>query len=335
MSVSFQDYYEILGVARGADAKEIKTKYRKLARQYHPDLQTGDKKKESEEKFKRVNEAYEVLSDPEKRSKYDRLGANWQMGQDFEPPPGAGNPRFHQGGERFSGGFSDFFETIFNSGGGFSPGGGRRRPRGPVKGEDRETEIELTLEEAYHGGEKTVQLAAGSVCSECGGTGHNGEGFCTRCGGTGVNRTQTTLSIKIPPGVRDASRIRLRNQGGEGTGGGKRGDLYLTVRLASHPQFVLNGSDLETEVVLRPDQAVLGDMVAVPTLDGTVRMKVPPGVRAGTKLRLKGKGWPDQAARGDEYVKVIIDLPADLGDAERDLYKRLAALRTAPGGETK
>ncbi|HUW66075.1 MAG TPA: DnaJ C-terminal domain-containing protein [Spirochaetia bacterium] len=339
MSVRFQDYYEILGLARNAEAKEIKTRYRKLARQYHPDLQTADKKKESEEKFKRINEAYEVLSDPEKRAKYDRLGANWQMGQDFEPPPDMGNAHFYQGGERFSGGFSDFFETLFGGGGGFTTGeftaGGRRRPRGPVKGEDRETEIALTLEEAYQGGEKTVQLAAGAVCGACGGTGRAGESFCARCGGTGVSRTQTTLSIKIPPGVRDGSRIRLRGQGGEGMAGGKRGDLYLTVRLTPHPAFVLTGPDLETEVVLRPDQAALGDRVAVPTLDGPVWMKAPPGVHAGTKLRLKGKGWPDQTGRGDEYVKVVIDLPEDLRESELDLYRQLAALRPAPGGETK
>jgi len=330
MSIPFQDYYQILGVARNADAKEIKARYRKLARQYHPDLQSGEKKKEAEEKFKRINEAYEVLSDPEKRAKYDRLGANWQMGQDFEPPPDMGNVHFYRSTEGMPGGFSDFFETLFGSGG-FTTGGlggrftGSRR--GPTRGEDLETEITLTLEEAYRGGEKTVQLAAGAACSACGGAGHNGERFCPVCGGTGVNRTQTTLSIKIPPGVRDGSRIRLRGQGGEGRAGGKRGDLYLTVRLAPHASFTLNGTDLETEVALRPEQAALGDQVAVPTMDGPVRMKVPPGVRAGTRLRLKGKGWPDGAARGDEYVKVVIDLPAHLSKSELDLYRQLAALR--------
>ncbi|MDA8334590.1 MAG: DnaJ domain-containing protein [Peptococcaceae bacterium] len=341
MSVPFQDYYEILGVARNADAKEIKTRYRKLARQCHPDLQSGDRKKEAEEKFKRVNEAYEVLSDPEKRAKYDRLGANWQMGQDFEPPPDMGNARFYRGGEGMEGGFSDFFETLFG-GGGFPTGGfagrtrfGGGRARGPVKGEDRETEIALTMEEAYRGGEKTVQLAAGAICSGCGGTGQAGEGFCPACGGTGVNRTQTTLSIKIPPGVKDGSRIRLRGQGGEGMAGGKRGDLYLTVRLAPHSAFVLNGADMETEVVLRPEQAALGDRVAVPTLDGPVWMKVPSGVRAGTRLRLKGKGWPDGPGRGDEYVKVVIDLPASLSETELNLYRQLAALRPSSGGETR
>jgi len=336
MSVPFQDYYEILGVARGADAKEIKARYRKLARQYHPDLQTGDKKKEAEEKFKRINEAYEVLSDPEKRAKYDRLGANWRMGQDFEPPPDMGDVHFYTHAEGFPGGFSDFFETLFG-GGGFAREGftGRRRTRGPMPGEDRETEIALTLEEAYRGGEKTVQLAAGAVCSVCGGTGRARERFCAACGGTGVNRKETTLTIKIPPGVREGSRIRLRGQGGEGVAGGRRGDLYLTVRLAPHPTFALSGSDLETEVVLRPEQAALGDRVPVPTLDGEVFMKVPAGVHAGTRLRLKGKGWPDGAGRGDEYVKVIIDLPGPLSENEINLYRQLAALRTGSGGANR
>ena len=339
MSVPFQDYYEILGVDRGADAKEIKARYRKLARQYHPDLQTGDakKKKEAEEKFKRINEAYEVLSDPEKRAKYDRLGANWRMGQDFEPPPDMGDVHFYTQTEGFPGGFSEFFETLFGGGGGFAGDAfaGRRRTRGPVPGEDREAEITLTLEEAYRGGEKTVQLTASGLCPACGGTGRARDRFCSACGGTGVNRRETTLTIKIPAGVREGSRIRLRGQGGEGREGGRRGDLYLTVHLAPHSTFILNGADLETQVVLRPEQAALGDRVAVPTLDGPVFMKVPAGVHNGTRLRLKGKGWPDGAARGDEYVKVVIDLPGSLSENEINLYRQLAALRTGSGGANR
>ncbi|MGD0153483.1 MAG: DnaJ C-terminal domain-containing protein [Thermacetogeniaceae bacterium] len=355
MAVTFQDYYEILGIKREATEKEIKSAYRKLARKWHPDLHTGKQKTEAEEKFKKINEAYEVLSDPEKRPKYDRLGSNWQNGQDFQPPPDWGeNVRFHSssapnghppggGFQEGAGGFSDFFETLF--GGGFAQGGqattgagttrsgahrapsGRGRAREPQRGQDVETEIALPLEEAYHGVSKTIQLSTGAVCAECGGTGAKNRGFCSRCGGTGQVPETKTLEVKIPAGILDGGRIRLRGQGGEGLNSG-RGDLYLKVRLLPHPVYTVKGNDLETELKLFPEQAALGDKVQVPTLDGPVIMTVPPGSHAGTRLRLRGKGLPGKGGeRGNEYVRLVIDIPSALSEEEKELYLRLKDLR--------
>ncbi len=327
MSVAFRDYYEILGVKRDATEKEIKTAYRKLARKWHPDLHTGKDKEVAEEKIKQVNEAYEVLSDKEKRSKYDRLGTNWRDGQDFRPPPDTEGFHFYTGTDAGASGFSDFFETLF--GGGSRFGGATRTARrtGPVRGRDIEAELELALEEAYRGGEKSLQLTTRELCQVCGGAGIEGNAFCRMCGGTGETPGVKTLAVKIPPGVRDGSRIRLKGQGGEGLGGGSRGDLYLKVKLLPHSVFKVKGEDLETEVIIRPEQAVLGDQISVPTLDGPVLMKVPPGMRAGKRLRLRGKGLPNPKGRGDEYVVVKIDIPGHLSAEEEQLYRQLAALR--------
>ncbi|HHW45168.1 DnaJ domain-containing protein [Desulfofundulus thermobenzoicus] len=330
MGVQFQDYYEILGVSRQATEKEIKAAYRKLARKYHPDLHTGKDKKEAEEKFKLINEAYEVLSDPEKRAKYDRLGANWRAGDNFEPPPDMGDFFVYtSGGEGTpKSGFSDFFDILF----GGAPFGRVARTgfrTGPLRGEDVEARLELTLEEAYRGGEKTIQISQREICPECGGSGSRGRGFCPACAGTGVREGEKTLAVKIPPGVHEGSRIRLKGQGGEGLAGGERGDLYLKVHILPHPVYTVQGSDLETSVILLPHQAVLGDKVTVPTLDGAVLMRVPAGTRSGSRLRLKGKGLPGKnGVRGDLYVRVVIDIPAAPTEEEKDLYRRLAALRT-------
>ncbi|MCL2335994.1 MAG: DnaJ domain-containing protein [Firmicutes bacterium] len=335
MAVAFQDYYKTLGVERGATEKEIKTAYRKLARKWHPDLHAGDDKQQAEEKIKQINEAYEVLSDQEKRAKYDRMGANWRDGQDFRPPPDMGDFNFYTnaggGGMGGAGGFSDFFEMFFGGGGGagghFTRAGRGPRQGGPVKGQDVEAEIELTLEEAYRGGEKHLQFSTREVCPTCGGSGVDGQSFCSRCGGTGATAGAKTLTVKIPAGVREGSRIRLKGQGGEGYAGGHKGDLYMKVHLLPHRQFKLQGDDLEMEVLLRPEQAVLGDQVTVPTLDGPVKMKAPAGIKAGQRLRLRGKGMPRKDGRGDGFARIVIDIPADLTEAEENLYRQLAELR--------
>lgn len=325
MGIAFQDYYEILGVERKATEKEIKTAYRKLARKWHPDLHTGKDKDKAEEKIKLINEAYEVLSDKEKREKYDRLGANWRNGQDFQPPPDMDGFHFYTGASH-AGGFSDFFEILF--GGGRSYGEARTtRQRGPARGRDVESELELTLEEAYRGGEKSFQLSSREICQNCGGDGVVYDSFCPRCGGTGLTSSSKKLSVKIPSGVSDGSRIRLKGQGGEGFNGGSPGDLYLKVRLLPHPVYKVNGSDLETEVTVRPEQAVIGDKVTVPTLDGPVNMTVPPGMRNGGRLRLRGKGLPRQDGRGDQYVAIRIDIPEHISAEEERLYSQIAALR--------
>ncbi|KJS16381.1 MAG: molecular chaperone DnaJ [Peptococcaceae bacterium BRH_c4b] len=332
MAVTFQDYYETLGVSRKATDKEIKTAYRKLARKWHPDLHSGKDKEAAEEKFKHINEAYEVLSDADKRSKYDRLGANWRAGQDFTPPPDMDGFQYYtNAGGGGAGGFSDFFETLFGGAGGspFSRAGraGWAPRQGPLRGQDVESELELTLEEAYRGGEKTIQMSSREICPACGGAGIVNNAFCNRCGGTGTNNTTRTLTVKIPPGVQDGSRIRLKGQGGEGMTGGARGDLYMKIHLAPHPIYKIDGYDLETEVTLRPEQAVLGDQIAVPTLDGPVNMKVPAGFRAGRRLRLREKGLPRKEGRGDQYVRIKIDIPDNLSDQEQELYRQLAELR--------
>ncbi len=331
MGVAYHDYYEILGVTRNATEKEIKTAYRKLARKWHPDLHTGKDKEEAEEKFKQINEAYEVLSDSEKRAKYDMLGANWRDGQDFRPPPDMEGFEFYTttGG---TGGFSDFFEMLFGNPEIFGRTSRKARRAGPVRGRDVETELDVALEEAYGGGEKTLQMSTREPCPACGGTGHGYNAFCGRCGGVGVVGTTRSLAVKIPPGVRDGSRIRVKGQGGDGLNGGARGDLYLKVHILPHPVFKVQDRDLETEVTLWPEQAVLGDQVTVPTLDGPVQMKVPPGTRAGKRLRLKGKGLPgkDQAGhreRGDQFVRIRVDIPEHLSEEERELYRQLADLR--------
>lgn len=328
MSVKFQDYYEILGVGREATEKEIKAAYRKLARQWHPDLRPPAEKAAAEEKFKRINEAYEVLKDPEKRSRYNQLGEQWRDGQDFRASPDMEGVRFYRDGEPvsgFEGGFSDFFEILF--GGATARGQGFRRSAA-VRGEDLESEIALTIEEAYRGVAKTIRVSGSELCAACRGTAVQGDSFCPRCGGLGAVSKEKTLEVKIPPGVREGSRIRLKGQGGAGLGEGGPGDLFLKVRLLPHPAFRLAGADIESDVLLFPEQALLGDRVTVQTLDGPVTVTVPPESGAGKKLRLRGKGYPDgPKGRGDHYVRVVVDIPRNPGQSEKELYQQLYHLR--------
>ena len=327
MSVKFQDYYETLGVGREATEKEIKAAYRKMARKWHPDLHPAGEKAAAEEKFKRLNEAYEVLKDPEKRARYDQLGKNWRDGQDFQAPPDMEGVRFYSEGDfagGFGGGFSDFFEMLFGGGSARAKGFRRRA----VRGEDLESEIALTIEEAYRGITKMIRLSGSEICPVCGGSAIRGDSFCTHCGGTGTTPAEKTLEVKIPPGVREGSRIRLKGQGGAGLGEGGPGDLFLKVRLLPHREFRLVGKDVESDVVLFPEQALLGDQVTVQTIDGPVTVTVPPGSGAGKKLRLRGKGYLDgPKGRGDHYVRVTIDIPREPGKRVKELYEQLHELR--------
>src|SRR5213595_4361993 len=279
MPVQFRDYYETLGVPKTASEDEIRSAFRKLARKFRSDV--AKDKKAAEEKFKEINEAYEVLSDPEKRAKYDQLGADWNQPGGFQPPPDWGRARAGGGFRRYGTGdggiefefggtgFSDFFEAFFGGGRGRSAFGGfGGRQATAERGSDVEADIMVPLEEALHGATRTVSLR--------------------RAGSDKVEQYQ----VKIPRGVREGQRIRLRGQGEAGAGGGKSGDLFLRVRLAKHPDFSVEGSDLIHEVRIQPWQAVLGSDLLVPTLEGKVRLKSPPGTQGGQRFRLRERGLP-------------------------------------------
>ena len=327
MSVKFQDYYSLLGVKRDATEKEIKAAYRKQARKWHPDLHSGREKEEAEQRFKQINEANTVLMDPDKRARYDSMGSRWQEGETVQRPADTGGAPRTRG---FEGGFSDFFNTF--CGEDMRARLGTQTVQRPVKGEDLESSIELGLEEAYRGVTRSIRLSGGSVCTRCAGTGVTGHSICQQCGGTGSITAEKTLTVRVPPGIREGSRIRLRGQGVEGIGGAASGDLLLRVSLKPHPVFRVKDDDIEVEATIRPEQAALGDKISVPTLDGDVSVRVPPNSRSGNRLRLRDKGLPmKNGARGSQYVRLIIDIPANLQDEELALYKRLQELRASRG----
>ncbi len=318
MAVKYQDYYETLGVSRDASQDDIQKAYRKLARKYHPDV---NKSKEAEERFKQVNEAYEVLKDPEKRRKYDALGDNWQNGQDFSPPPGWEDLFAGGGGARtgrstrgfsFDGfddlGFSDFFESLFGrSFGGFGgPGGFGRESRTFAQakpGQDQEAELTITLEEAYRGGRKSIALEEGDGLS---------------------GRRKKNLEVTIPPGVTDGRRLRLSGQGQPGPGGSRAGDLYLRIRIAPHRLFRVNGKDLEVDVPVAPWEAALGGKIQVPLVDGAANVTIPAGIQSGKRIRVKGKGLQAKDGPGDLYAVITIAVPPRLSEREKELFAELA-----------
>lgn len=343
MAVKFKGYYEVLGVARNASEDDIKKAFRKLARKHHPDV--AKNKKDAEEKFKEINEAYEVLSDPAKRKKYDELGADWKAGAEFRPPPGwesfAGTPfgraRDGRGGDsefHFSGtGFSDFFEQLFGSrgrGGGRSQDGfGHTRfftdqelaERGP----DIEGDILVTLEDAAHGSVRKVSVQHAVGCEPCGGTGVRNQRACASCGGSGrVSKTEQ-YQVRIPPGVTEGQRLRLAGRGEAGAGGSAAGDLFLRVRLARHPDFEVEEHNLIYDAQLAPWEAVLGTQISVPTVDRRVSIKIPPGTQNGRRLRVRGQGLPRAGnARGDLFVVARVQLPERVTESERALWEQLA-----------
>jgi curved DNA-binding protein len=327
MPVKFRDYYETLGVPRTADQNEIKRAYRRLARKLHPDVNPGNKA--AEERFKEINEANEVLSDPEKRRRYDELGTEWKAGMDYTPPPGgaedfraqAGHTREPFGaGDQF-GGFSDFFETIF---------GGRRGGAGfefSSRGADVESEVSITLEEAHRGTKRVVRIPVEEICPMCGGSGRKDSKTCPVCQGTGTEIQVESFTVNIPRGVQDESVIRVPGKGGAGSGGAPRGDLYFRVHIQPDGVFRLrNGSDTELDLPLAPWEAILGSTIKVPTLEGPVEMRVPPGSQGGQMLRLRGKGLAKQAGgHGDQYVRLKIVVPTKPTEKETELLKEMAA----------
>ena len=313
MHPDFKDYYATLGVARDASADDIKKAFRKLARKHHPDVATD--RAASDEKFKEINEAYEVLGDPDKRAKFDQLGAEGSGPENNARPPWAGQgndggQEFHFGGT----GFSDFFEQYFSGGSryGFPPGeSGNRRPTpGPQRGSDIEGDILVTLEEAMRGALRPISLR-----------------MMNR--DTGQPETRS-FQIRIPPGATDGRRIRLAGQGEPGHGNGPPGDLFLRVRHAAHPDFSSREADLFCELDIAPWEAVLGAEIIVPTLDGSIKLRIPPGAENGSKMRVRGRGLPKGKTeeRGDFYVTLDVKFPATLTDEERTAWERLRDIST-------
>jgi curved DNA-binding protein len=358
VAIAYKDYYEILGVSRDASEADIKKAYRKLARELHPDR---NKAPDAEERFRDVNEAYEVLKDKDKRERYDRLGANWQHGAPFDPTAGGFSGGFPGGfqtevgsmedleeilrsagiGGRGGGGgsgFSDFFEILFGGLGGSARGGGRRtgggrRGRGaggaagfgpgaaqgfgggfggfgggqPMGGQDVEARIELDLADLVHGGQRRITLGPQ---------------------GPGSPVEPRTVTVKIPPGLRPGSRLRLAGQGGPSPGGGPAGDLYLEIGLRPDPRLRIEGDDLVADVDVPAPDAVVGGTVQVPTPEGPVKLKIQPGTTAGRTLRVRERGLPRKGGgRGDLLARVRIVVPGDLTERERELYRQLAELR--------
>lgn len=362
--MSKRDYYEILGVEKNASETEIKKAFRKLARQYHPDVNQGDT--EAEAKFKEINEAYEVLSDQQKRAQYDQFGhAAFGQGAD-------GGFGGFGGGADF-GGFGDIFDMFF--------GGGGQRRRGPAKGPDLRYNLEITFEESAFGLEQDISVPRTEKCEKCGGSGAapgsssktctkcNGSGQiqftqstpfgrfvqsrvcdechgdgkvidnpCTQCGGTGNVRKTRKIHVKIPAGVDNGSRIRVTGEGEPGERGGPNGDLYIYIRIKPHKIFSREGNDVLTEIKISFPQASLGDEVEVHTLEGKVKLKVPEGTQSGTFFRLRGKGIPDVHGygRGDQHVKVTVVTPGKLNEKQKQLLKEFAStLGENPAGVEK
>jgi DnaJ-class molecular chaperone len=327
MPVKFRDYYEVLGISKTATEDEIKKAYRKLARKHHPDVNPGDKS--AEDKFKELNEAYEVLSDADKRKRYDQLGPNWKAGADFTPPPGWEGARVEFGdmGDSFSGGrgqsgFSEFFESLFGGRRGARAGTGFR-----MQGQDVEAEIALPLEEAHRGITRTINLRATEPCPECKGAGSIDNKACPTCRGAGAIHRRKSFDVTIPAGVRDGSVIRLAGQGEPGTNGASAGDLLLRVTIEPHRLFrLVGGDDVEIELPVAPWEAALGANVTVPTLEEPVEMKIPADAQGGQRLRLRGQGLNRRGGgRGDQYVKLKIVIPPRLTAKEKELFEKLAA----------
>ena len=278
--MDYKDYYKILGVDKTASADDIKKQYRRLAKKYHPDV---SKEPNAEEKFKEAKEAYEVLSDSEKRKSYDTLGSNWQQ-----------QAQFHQqqhdwGGAGMGGDFSDFFETFF--------GGGGRRSAFKQRGDDKNSKLTITLEQAFNGAEVTLQLQEG--------------------------RKTRDLRVRIPAGVTEGQQIRLAGQGGTGANGGGNGDLFLEVHIAAHKRYTLDGKNLTLQLPITPWEAALGATIEAPTLAGNVNLKIPPNSQSGTKMRLKGRGLPGKTA-GDLFIMLSVYVPEAKTDEQKEFYKKMA-----------
>lgn len=336
-----KDLYEVLGVKRDASEKELRSAFRKLARKYHPDVNPGDK--QAEERFKEINNAYEVLSDPDKRTKYDKYGDKWEYADQIEEMQrqqsasdffrragGAGGRSGAGGGQPFDlSDLGDLGDIFGNLGGVFRGRGGRQSAR--RKGDDIEHPMEVTLEEAYSGTSRTLQMQVPQTCSVCGGTGQVSGATCHACQGLGSTIETKRLEVKIPPGVQQGSRVRIAGKGQSGSNGGPPGDLFLIISLQPSERFERKGDDLYEEIPVPLTDAVLGGEVEVPTLKGRVLLTLPPQTQNGRSFRLAGQGMPHLSGqgRGDLYAKVRIVLPTHLSPREKELFEELRSLRKA------
>ena len=302
-----KDYYKILGIARSASEKEIKQAYRRLARKHHPDVNSGDK--EAEARFKELNQAHGVLSDAEKRKKYDQYGERWEQAE-----------QFNTGGFGAGGGFEDLMGGIF----GRRPSG-RRQPR---RGGNIEQPVEVTLEEAYAGTSRTLQLQTEEACSACKGAGRVNNITCGTCQGQGILARPRRLEVKIPAGAKDGSRVRMAGEGQAGVGGGQKGDLFLVVSVRPHERFERKGDDLYTDVAVPLVTAVLGGEVKVDTLKGQIALKIAAETQNGRVIRLSGLGMPrlgGSGPNGDLYAWVTVELPVGLTEEQKQLFEALKA----------
>jgi molecular chaperone DnaJ len=343
-----KDYYEVLGVNKNSTEDEIKKAYRRLAQQYHPDRNRNNK--ESEERFKDINEAYQVLRDPEKRAQYDAFGQGYQNYGGYPPGTGPGpGPGYYYSYAAGPDGFNINLEDLLE---GFGPGSGRRRSKkgrggfrdifsdlfggagpgaqrvdfdfGETRPLDMEAEMTITFEDAVRGGTHTLQLSVPETCTACRGTGRSGKGMCITCGGTGQVMKPETFTVRVPAGVREGGRLRIPGKG-RSDGGGKKGDLYIKVHVKPHRFFRREGYDIHLEVPVTVTEAALGASITVPTIDGKATLKVPPGTQSGQKLRLRGKGvkHPKGKDRGDQFVHVEVQVPKHLDEKTRKLLEQL------------
>lgn len=342
--MKYKDYYETLGVKRDATEAEIKSAYRKLARKYHPDV---NKTKEAEEKFKDINEAYEVLGDKQKRQRYDSLGSSWQGGADYTPPPGFENFsfNFNQGGAQSfdfgggsyggAGGFSDFFASLFGdmmsgqdgaqSGfGGFDfsqkrAGQTRRKDSDPKEDLDITKTLNITAKELFDKKPITVTFTDMEKCGYC-----NGNGYCSHCGGTGILSTPKTVKVKLPKDITEGKKVRLKGEG-KSDSYGRKGDLYLVVHFKDS-EYEIDGVNLTKDIEITPPEAVLGANKDILTLHGNINIKIPAGVSSGQSLRLKGLGLPSTNGFGDLNARIKIVIPKNYSQEIKDLYKKIQKL---------
>jgi DnaJ-class molecular chaperone len=328
--LKFQDYYELLGVPRDASAADIKKAYRKLALVWHPDQHAGDGRDAAEARFKAISEAYEVLSDVEKRARYDRFGEQWEHGQEFQADPGQRTMSREEFEAAFggSGGFSDFFQQMFGGQfrGDFGGGGPRRHERYSYRGADVRADLSLPISDAIAGGKRTFDVPARVACPSCGGTGFVEEHVCPTCGGIGQVHKEERVELRIPERVRDGMQLRLAGLGEPGEGSGERGDLYLTLRIVDDATYRRVDGALEVRVVVMPWEAHFGTKTDVRTPRGIVSLTIPAATRAGRRLRLRGQGLPDEAGgNGDLYARIELDLPRELTPRQAELLRELGS----------